>query len=806
MPLRPPPCLLNPRVLAAGALLAAAAASAQSQAPVQAPAQAQTSEDWAPALMVPATLPEIRLPDLRDIQLAVPRPVRAAQAALGMGKQRLALVIGLGQVGRRSVVDSAPRDVLAVASALRSGGFVVMLREDLGAADLRAALKEFRERLQPGGVGFIYVTALGAQVDGQNLLLTRDALLDAPEPALAQRLRQTAVPLDEVSDALIGSPDSLRLLVVDAAWQHPALAALPQAGLAQPRLPHGMMALFSQPLGSVQEVPAVAPLPLPVPTAAAEIAATPFTRTLVGALLKPRINGPEALRSTRRSIADATLGQSSPWLGGDTDDKEELAEASLLDGLIPRTPEEVAREALRQGSRGLTRPAARVAGEQTVAEVMAQNTTPAAAPVSATTEPAATRPGSTTPGTSLASTVSALGTAASVVGTVASTVAGVAVTAQVVQTAAAVSVATAAATTAVGVAGSAASALGSTAVALAARAGGSSSSGAAVAGAAAAPAAVAIVAPAAALAGAAAAGAAGTAGAAVPAAAPLALAPAGAAIAVSTAALPAAAAVGTAPVSADTVASDIPAPVASPSTTTAQRAAQAAAAATEALPGSQRVVDAAPAAQAAQAAQAAARALPRRNAYGYTEGDSFSYQVLDTWADEVVGEYTTAIDEVLANGQLRANGQQMQMDPQGRPTRLARPDGSFSVFEPHQDLWWAKPERGQRRAVKFIEKFQRADQVRGETEWRGGSLVARATKIDTPAGSFDVLPIESRGSWSETLASGARSTGQWSRTVYYSPKLQHPVAIEVRDLDAQGRLLRRERIQLLHAQQARGTP
>jgi len=753
--------------------------------------------------MVPATLPEMRLPDLRDMQLAVPRPVRAAQAALGMGKQRLALVLGLGQVGRRSVVDSAPRDVLAVASALGSGGFVVMLREDLSAADLRAALQEFRERLQPGGVGFIYVTALGAQVDGQNLLLTRDALLDAPAPALALRLRQTAVPLDEVSDALIGSPDSLRLLVVDAAWQHPALAALPQAGLAQPRLPHGTMALFSQPLGSVQEVPAVAPLPLPAPTAAAEIAATPFMRTLVGALLKPRINGPEALRSTRRSIADATLGQSSPWLGGDTDDKEELAEASLLDGLIPRTPEDVAREALRQGSRGLTRPAARVAGEQTVAEVMAQNTTPAAAPVSATTEPAATRPGSTTPGTSLASTVSALGTAASVVGTVASTVAGVAVTAQVVQTAAAVSVATAAATTAVGVAGSAASALGSTAVALAARAGGSSSSGAAVAGAAAAPAAVAIVAPAAALSGAAAAGAAGTAGAAVPAAAPLALAPAGAANAVSTAALPAAAAVGTAPVAADTLASDIPAPGASPSTTTAQRAAQAAAAATEALPGSQRVVDAAP---AAQAAQAAARALPRRNAYGYTEGDSFSYQVLDTWADEVVGEYTTAIDEVLANGQLRANGQQMQMDPQGRPTRLARPDGSFSVFEPHQDLWWAKPERGQRRAVKFIEKFQRADQVRGETEWRGGSLVARATKIDTPAGSFDVLPIESRGSWSETLASGARSTGQWSRTVYYSPKLQHPVAIEVRDLDAQGRLLRRERIQLLHAQQARGTP
>lgn len=741
MHLRNMPPFLRPAVLGVAGLLLAAAAGAQAPA---AALQTPPVEGSAPVLAIPATLPEIRMPELRDIQLAVPRPVRAAQAMLGMGKQRLALVLGLGQVGRRSVVDSAPRNAQAVASALRSGGFVVMLREDLGAADLRAVLKEFRDRLQPGSVGFIYVTALGAQVEGQNLLLARDAALDAPAsattPALAQRLRQTAVPLDELSDALIGSPDSLRLLVVDAAWQHPALAALPRAGLAQPRLPHGLMALFSHALDSVQEVPAVAPLPLPAPTAATEIAATPFVRTLVGALLKPRISGPEALRSTRRALVEATLGQSSPWLGGDTDDKEELAEATLLDGLVPRTPEEVAREALRQGSRALTRPAARAAGEQTVAEVLAQGSTAPAPPATVVAEPDPARPGPETPGSrlgsGLGSTVSALGTAAGVV----ATVAGAGAAAQAAVTA---SVATTTATAALGVAGSATSALGSTAVALAARAGTSSSSGAAAAGAAAAPA-TATVAPALAV-----------------------------------------AAVATAP--------------------TAGNVAATSAAALPAAPAA--VAAAAPAlAETPPAPAAAVRAVPRRNPYGYTEGDRFSYQVVDTWADEVVGEYTTAIEEVLANGQLRANGQQLQMDPQGRPTRLARPDGSVSVFEPHQGLWWAKPQGGERRTVKFIEKFQRADQMRGETEWHGRSIVARATKVDTPAGSFEVLPIESGGTWNETLANGARSSGQWSRTVYYSPKLQHPVAIDVRDVDATGRLLRRERIQLLHAQQAGGLP
>ncbi|KPF60218.1 hypothetical protein D621_01955 [beta proteobacterium AAP51] len=752
-----------------GATFAATAGTPAAPA-THSPVQAQTSEGSAPPLQVPAQLPELKLPelklpDVRELTVAVPRPVRAAQAVMGLGRPRLALVLGLGQVGRRTVVDSAARNTQAVAAALRSGGFLVMLREDPSAADLRSALQEFRERLQPGTVGFVYVTGLGAQVEGRNLLLPRDAMLEGEAGALAQRLRQSAVPLEELSDALIGPPDNLRLLVVDAAWQHPALATLPQAGLAAPRLGQGTMALLSQVPGRVQEVPAVAPLPLPLPTAPAELAATPFVRTLVTVLLTPRISGPEALRKTRRVLAETTLGQNSPWLGGDTDDREELAEATLLDGLVPSSPEEVAREAVRQGARAFTR---RAAGEQTVAEVLAQ-TAPAPAPAAtpAAAPPPAPTPASSTPESPSPGLGNALGQAASVAGTavgVATTVAGAAATLQVAQTAATVGATVTAATTAANVASNTASALGSTAVALAARAGGSSSSSSAVVAtaAAAAPPGVAGAAPGVpALATAAAAQAAGPSNAEAP-PGPAAL-PAGA---------PAAGAPG-------------PGPGPGPATA----AAPAAAPATAAAP-----------------APAALPALPRRNPFGYTEGDRFSYQVVDTWANEVVGEYTTAIDEVLGDGQLRANGQQLQMDPQGRPTRLARPDGSVSTFEPHQDLWWAKPERGERRAVRFIEKFQRADQVRGQTEWRGGSLVARATQITTPAGRFEVLPIETTGTWTETLANGTRSTGQWSRTVYYSPQLQHPVAIDVRDADALGRPLRRERIELLHAQQARATP
>ena len=73
-------------------------------------------------------------------------------------------------------------------------------------------------------------------------------------------------------------------------------------------------------------------------------------------------------------------------------------------------------------------------------------------------------------------------------------------------------------------------------------------------------------------------------------------------------------------------------------------------------------------------------------------------------------------------------------------------------------------------------------------------------------GEFEVLPVESSGWWYEKLVNGGYSSGQWSRTAYYAPKLGHPVAIEFENADHLGRLLKRERIDLLHAQTARGTP
>jgi len=193
----------------------------------------------------------------------------------------------------------------------------------------------------------------------------------------------------------------------------------------------------------------------------------------------------------------------------------------------------------------------------------------------------------------------------------------------------------------------------------------------------------------------------------------------------------------------------------------------------------------------------------RTNPWGHAEGDTLSYQLTDTRKDELLLSYTLAIDSVAPDGALQANGGSWLLDPQGR-TRLQRAeDGTQSRFEPAQELWWQKPQPGESRAVAFAEDFIRADKTQGRTEWRGQAQVGTARVLETPAGEYEVLPIRTSGRYTRSFANGASAQGQFVRTVWFAPKLGVPVAIELEDNDSTGRPLRRERIELTHAQTAR---
>jgi hypothetical protein len=250
--------------------------------------------------------------------LALLPPLPAA--AQGAERPRLALVVAVGTVGGREVLESAKPDARAVAAALRAGGFEVLLREDPNTAELRAALAEFKGRLKPASIGLVYYTGLAGQVDGRNLLIPADvALADTlTGAAVGALLRAVGLPLQEAADALQGPPDAPRALIVDAAYRHPVLARLTPPGLARLRVAPGTMGLLGHAPAALQDVLATAP-------------PTRFAKVVVEALTTSRISMPEALQAVRLSVLDISGGRTQPWLGGETAGREFLADPQRLE-------------------------------------------------------------------------------------------------------------------------------------------------------------------------------------------------------------------------------------------------------------------------------------------------------------------------------------------------------------------------------------------------------------------------------------------------------------------------------------------
>ena len=110
---------------------------------------------------------------------------------------------------------------------------------------------------------------------------------------------------------------------------------------------------------------------------------------------------------------------------------------------------------------------------------------------------------------------------------------------------------------------------------------------------------------------------------------------------------------------------------------------------------------------------------------------------------------------------------------------------------------------GESRPLAFSEELRHSDGTQGRIEWRGSSQVGTARVLETPAGEFEVLPIRSTGTASDSAEGRPARTLRFTRVVYFAPRLGVPVAMDLELDDADGRPLERERVELTHAQQSR---
>ena len=69
-------------------------------------------------------------------------------------------------------------DARAIARALSRSGFKVVLKENIGRAEMQVALRKFGDALKAGGVGLFYFAGHGVQVKGRNFLIPVDAIIE----------------------------------------------------------------------------------------------------------------------------------------------------------------------------------------------------------------------------------------------------------------------------------------------------------------------------------------------------------------------------------------------------------------------------------------------------------------------------------------------------------------------------------------------------------------------------------------------------------------------------------------------------
>ncbi len=119
------------------------------------------------------------------------------------GERGVALVIGNSNY-RSSPLVNPVNDAVDMAGKLRSLGFDVVERTNLTSRNIGSTLREFRGKLNSGGVAVVFYAGHGLQVNGENYFPAVDAEINSEEDVQNQSLalRQIMVLLDSAKTRL----------------------------------------------------------------------------------------------------------------------------------------------------------------------------------------------------------------------------------------------------------------------------------------------------------------------------------------------------------------------------------------------------------------------------------------------------------------------------------------------------------------------------------------------------------------------------------------------------------------------------
>src|SRR6266404_650127 len=228
-----------------------------------------------------------------------------------LAEKRVALVVGNSTYQRVPQLANPARDADDMSEMFRKAGFtVVVAKHNLGASEMRRALRDFSDKVRDADVAVVYYAGHGMEIDGTNYVIPVDAALERDIDAFDE-----AIPLDRIL-TVIEPAKRLRLVILDACRDNPFNKTMKRTigsraigrGLAkvEPESPNTLIA-FAAKAGST--------------ASDGDSKNSPFTAALVKYLPRPGLDLRKAFGYTRDDVLKATNNKQEPFiygsLGGD---------------------------------------------------------------------------------------------------------------------------------------------------------------------------------------------------------------------------------------------------------------------------------------------------------------------------------------------------------------------------------------------------------------------------------------------------------------------------------------------------------
>lgn len=233
----------------------------------------------------------------------------AAFAAVEQSK--VALVIGNGAYANAPDLPNPPNDARAMASLLRSLGFLVVEGIDVDKRAMSSLVDEFTEKAYEADVGLVFYAGHGMQVSGKNYLIPVDAELSSPA-----HLRTRTIEISSIVDSLPADPN-IGVVILDACRDNPLARSLARS------LPATRSQAIGTGLAAVQvsaegdgtggTLIAYSTDPGAVALDGENAQNSPYTQALLKHLATPGIELQSALTRVRGEVAKTTEGRQRPW-------------------------------------------------------------------------------------------------------------------------------------------------------------------------------------------------------------------------------------------------------------------------------------------------------------------------------------------------------------------------------------------------------------------------------------------------------------------------------------------------------------